>query len=104
MAALKGADLLRWLLLPIPQLPTLTKMAFAHSTTLEHLRLLKRLGTDLDHDLHEVPLATAPVEWLTRERRRRRWRWSTTLKTAASLQGAIGLLPVYRTGTRYRSE
>ena len=67
--------------------------ALAASTRSTHQRMLKWLT--------EIPptqesLTQALGHFLEERRKRREWTWSTALKNAVSIQGALALLPLYR--------
>jgi integrase len=62
-----------------------------------HKNLLAKL-TKADPVLQRLPLDMGIIEFITREKRRANWRWSTTLTYAASLQGALAQLGVYIPG------
>jgi integrase len=97
VAALKGADLAQACALPTAKVPSLATRGLVKTTRAEHLRMLRRLSA-LPAELQQLQLTTALVEYFTRERRQRRWRWTTTLKSMATCQGACALLPLYREG------
>jgi integrase len=97
VAALRGEDLARIARAPKAIVPTMAAKGLVKTTRLEHERMLRRLAA-MPADLQPLPLGKALVELFTRERRQRRWRWTTTLKYLASCQGACALLPLYREG------
>ena len=66
------------------------------TTRMEHRRTLALL-VSLPASLAPMPLTTALIAFLSGEREKRRWRASTTLKKFATVQGALALLPAYRT-------
>jgi integrase len=97
VTAIKGEDLASWCMKPPAQVPSLAQKGLVKTTSMEHLRMLRRLAA-LPADLRQLPLAKALVEFFTRERRLRHWRWTTSLKNMATCQGACALLPLYREG------
>jgi len=98
VADLKGHDLIQWLQRPPPPLPKLVDQALVHTTRVEHRRLL-RLLLEMSDKEKELPLTQAVLLCILRRRQKRKWRWSTTLKTMAATQGALHLLPLYHQGT-----
>ncbi len=96
VAALRGTDILLMLQRPRPTtIPTIAAAGLASRTAQEHRRLLANIVKWMPDEVKELPLPTALVETLMRRRRSQKWRWSSTLKTLASLQGALKLLPMY---------
>ncbi len=81
--------------LPMAKVPKVVELALAASTRKEHQRILAKLRT-LPNDLADAPADIAVTEWLSRLRSEHKWRWSSTLKNTACLQGALKILPVYR--------
>lgn len=76
-----------------PHVPALAWSAVTPETRACHRRILQSLSSlDPNHRL-----ATACVEQIRRAALERRWRWATTLRNAASLQGALANLPLYTT-------
>lgn len=96
IARLLGADLVSIANSPHPSLPTILAYGLAKTTMAEHRRSLAQLA-HLPADLLGAPADVALVEWLSRRRKQRKWRWATATKNAACAQGAFRLLPMYRT-------
>jgi integrase len=93
---MKGADLQMLSLLKQQPRKDETWMGFAVSTSDEHINMLKLFASNVDP---EEELVTALIEAINKLRVTREWRWSTTLKRAASLQGALAILPLYMKGS-----
>lgn len=74
--------------------PPLAAGGLAPTTRQGHRRALRSMW-DLPLDLHNAEADRALVEQINRLRRRKRWRWSTTVTNMARLQGALSLLPIY---------
>jgi integrase len=70
-------------------------MGFAETTSEEHRNVIRLYASNIDP---EMPLIDALVRATERLRESRGWKWSTTLKRAASLQGALAALPLYFKG------
>lgn len=83
------------LLTPLPRKDE-TWLGFAKATSDEHLNGLKLFASNVRE---EDQLVHALIEALERLRVTREWRWSTTLKRATSLQGALAILPLYFKGS-----
>jgi integrase len=96
VAALRGSDLITLLAQPTPPVPRLVTAGLVRSTRLEHLRTLRFLAA-LPPQLAPLPLPTAIITMIDRVKAERRWRSSTLLKRLATAQGALALLPAYRT-------
>lgn len=64
----------------------------------EHLRYLKTLRDNMPTTHTSAPLATAIIATIEFLKKDRKWKCSTTLKAAASIQGAMSLLPLYKSG------
>lgn len=94
MAGMKGTDLLQCLSNPAPEQPYLIQAGHVEDTLKEHKRSLEWAKTTLEKD-KEAAVVTALVDGITRAHNKENWRWSTTLKRALSLQGALALLPKY---------
>lgn len=62
------------------------------------MRYLNMIAQSMTQENKEAPLDKALVDTLHRLQAQRQWKWSTTLKAAASTQGALSLLPLYRAG------
>ena len=77
--------------------PALALRALAPATAEGHRTTLRGFRT-LDADLRGLPLDVAVVEWVTRQRARRNWRYSTVSTKMASIAGALRLLPLYVVG------
>jgi len=88
---------LRYLLRsPVARPHPLAKKALVASTRSEHIRVLAMMRTaPKSYDTWNTP--TALLEVLAQERRTRAWKWATAAKKAASLQGALEMLPMYLT-------
>lgn len=95
VAALKGKDIVALAKLAAAKIPALARAGLAASTVKEHERMLKKVCS-LPADLLEGPADVALLEWVSRTRKARTWRWTSTLKAAACLQGSLRLLPCYR--------
>ena len=96
VGAMTGADLLQLLALPSAVVPSLASDGLVKSTRLEHMRMLAKLPTLITPALSQLPLTSALVTALLRERQKRKWKWSTTVKYLATVHGATALLPLYR--------
>lgn len=95
VAAHKGA-LLRTLAVKLPaELPQWALLGLKPSTHKEHLRYLTTIRDHMPAGHLDKPLTQAIAETLHLLHVKREWKWSTTLKAAASLQGAFSLLPLY---------
>lgn len=77
--------------------PPLASEGLGKTTMVGHRRILRMLADNMDIDLREVQLDRAIIETINRQRRRRKWMWSTTTTKLASIQGALANLPVYGT-------
>lgn len=95
VAALKGGDIVHMIALPSVPIPAIASLGLVKTTRLEHLRMLRTLAA-LPPDLYAAPASTALTEHIMRIRNARHWRWSTTLKYLATVQGCLHLLPLYR--------
>eukprot|EP00744_Colponema_vietnamica_P006721 GILI01009744.1.p1 GENE.GILI01009744.1~~GILI01009744.1.p1 ORF type:complete len:415 (+),score=80.13 GILI01009744.1:161-1246(+) len=112
---LTGADLIALLANPVAdmsRLPRFIATANAHSTRLEHLRMLKLLKT-MPPQWTSKPLGIAITGFLedlssqsttasansSGTRTKKQWAPTTTFKYMCSAQGALRLLPLYRTNT-----
>ena len=78
-----------------PKIPAIAAAGMAKTTSAEHGRMLARLAL-LPGDLLDAPAAHALILHLSRERKKRKWRWTSTVKNACVVQGALSLLPAYR--------
>ena len=72
----------------------IAKAALAASTKSEHVRVL-RLVQEAPSSYDTLAVATALLEILSQARRKHQWKWSTTSKKGAAIQGALKLLPLY---------
>lgn len=95
VAQLKGAHLTALLSQKSAVIPGIAWEGLAERTHQEHLRYLRTIGKAMSDRLQRAHLATAILETIMALKRERGWRYSTTLKTAASLQGCLSLLPLY---------
>lgn len=95
IAALKGSDLRAFAAQPAPPMPPLVQAGLVKTTRQEHLRTLRFLGS-LPPELDNVPLPLAIIVSIERAAAERKWRHATTLKKLATAQGALALLPAYR--------
>ena len=50
----------------------------------------------MPQELHKEPIALAITTYVFQQRAIKKWKWATTLKMLASIQGALYLLPMYR--------
>jgi len=96
VAALRGSDLVALLKQPTPPMPRLAAEGLVATTRAEHLRTL-RLLSDMPPRLQNLPLSAAIITFVTSLASSRRWRHTTRLKKLATAQGALTLLPLYRT-------
>jgi integrase len=95
-----GQDLLLACSLPPtgPAMATSTAWRGLAKETREcHTRLLRLLAS-MPPTFSALQVSAAVAEWLEAERIRRKWKYSTRLKYAASAQGALAALPLYRQG------
>jgi len=72
----------------LPHVPALSWSALTPETRASHRRALQGLSALAPNQR----LATVCVEMLRRAALERRWRWATTLRNAATLQGALANL------------
>lgn len=92
---MRGADLqMLSLLEPQPRMDA-DWLGFAKTTSDEHLSVVKLFASNVDPKVSLIDTLVASLEQLRIERK---WRWSTTLKRAASLQGALAVMPLYFKG------
>jgi hypothetical protein len=96
VAALRGSDLVFLLSQPTPPVPTLVATGLVATTRAEHARTLRLLAS-LPASLHPLPISTAIITFCESLAKERGWRHSTRLKRLATAQGALALLPTYRT-------
>jgi integrase len=99
--ALKGEHLIQMLQQP-PQtsMPKIALEGLKKSTVKEHGRLLRNLIIWMHEGRYTAEnLPAAIVKTIMRRRQQQQWRWSSTLKTLATAQGALKLLPMYRAST-----
>ena len=97
VAMMRGADLVTWSLeLKEAMRQGADFMGLAKDTMEEHRRTLSLMAS---HVNPELPLVQALVLAIEKLREEREWRWSTTLKRAATVQGVLAILPLYRLGT-----
>lgn len=75
----------------------MSDLGMAATTRGEHMRLLGWLQHQPGFDAW--PTHQAIMEVLSRRRREKRLKWTTTIKHLASMAGALQLLPLYRAGT-----
>ena len=97
-AVLTGAEL-RAYLDPekLKELPDKDWSGLARTTMEEHIRVLRLFLSTLDPELSVVEGAIKAVKEV---KALRHWMFLETLKNAASLQGALALLPLYYKGTQ----
>lgn len=88
---LKGGDLFRYKVEPNPLCSELTLQSLAKTTRKCHRRTIKALQA-MDQDLRNLPLDKALCEFITRERIRKKWLWTTTTTKMCSIQGALRVL------------
>jgi len=69
--------------------------ALTVATRDEHRRVLQGVVLDMPTNYEEWPVGKALLERTMRLRAERKWKWSTTLKKCATLQGALRILPMY---------
>lgn len=74
--------------------PPMCQGGLVLTTILGHRRALRQLE-EVPLDLLQSPMDRAMLEMISRQRRKRRWRWSTTVTRLAQLQGAMANLPLY---------
>lgn len=98
VAALTGAHLDKLLLLEKAVVPEVAWTGMMEATHKEHLRYLNTISAAMPNNLKTAPLPDAILETISQLRLSRNWKWSTTLKAAASTQGALSLLPLYKAG------
>lgn len=98
VAQLRGAELIRFNKLPEAQVPEVAWEGLAKQTHVEHLRYLNTISVAMSEESRSAPLATAILETIMFLKQQRGWMCSTTLKTAASIQGCLSLLPLYKKG------
>jgi len=97
-AQLRGRQLESLRLAPHLMHPMATG-GLAPTTIKGHRKALSTLAADLPLDQRNAPLANALLEFINRTRRRKKWRWTSTVTKMSTLQGALALLPVYATIT-----
>lgn len=101
-ASLKGRDLVRWTQLPLTtNLPEAVTSALTAQTYRDHRRLLKLAASTIQkHKWQDLPLARAVLLSLQLLKGQGKgWKCSTTMKYAASIQGACKILPVHFEGS-----
>lgn len=76
--------------------PPWAEGSLVKSTRDTHRRMLKWIS-DMPITLHKLPVTESIIQLMAQLRLARRWTWATTLKNLASAQGALALLPMYRT-------
>lgn len=81
------------------RLPKLVEEALKPATRRGHRGWLQQLQ-DLPVGYRLLRLGDALASWFWNLRRERKWRWTTTARNMAALQGALKLLPTYRCGTK----
>lgn len=99
VAALKGHNLVPLLHLPAAEVPAIALLGLAKSTILEHRRMLNSLMT-IPTELLQLPIPDMIAEFLMRKRKERSWKWATTIKYMATMQGALANLPLHRRTTQ----
>lgn len=93
VATISGADLRKVVNdANLRELPTEEWMGYAQATMKGHLCALRLAASRIDPML---PLADGLIAMVEALRLERKWRWSTTLKNATTLQGALSVLPLY---------
>lgn len=92
-APLLGQHLRDWVRQPDAQVPPTALEGLAKTTHKEHLRYMLLVAHRMRQP--EAPLAEAIIDTLERLRTDRSWRWSSTLKAAAMIHGALRVLPLY---------
>jgi hypothetical protein len=92
---MKGADLKMLSMLRRQPRKDESWLGFATSTSDEHINIIKLMASNVRE---EDPLIETLIDAFEKLRVIREWRWSTTLKRAASLQGALAILPLYFKG------
>ena len=95
VAHMQGSHLIQLLGAPPAQPPSLALRGLVKTTHAEHRRMLRRLA-NMDSGWHLAPLTTAIIEFLTTEKRSRKWAATTMLKQLCTAQGALALLPMHR--------
>ena len=95
VAHMTGSDLIKLLGAPPAQPPSLALCGLVKTTHAEHQRMLRRLA-NMDSRWHLAPLTTAIIDFLTTEKRLRKWAATTMLKQLCTAQGALALLPMHR--------
>ena len=93
---MSGADLQMLSMLKTQPRKDASWLGFAKSTSDEHLNVLKLFASNVRP---QDSLIDALIDAIEKLRVIREWRWSTTLKRAASLQGALAILPLYFKGS-----
>ena len=69
----------------------------APTTIKGHRKALRLLAEEITVDLQHAPLPNALLELINRRRRKRGWKWTTTVTCMSTIQGALALLPIYAT-------
>lgn len=95
VTGLKGAFLLQVINTQRATIPDWPAEAMVKTTHDEHLRYLRTVALSLNDEERQQPLDEAITRCIKRIKEVRGWKWSTTLKAAASLQGALSMLPLY---------
>ena len=94
-ASLRFRDLRRALGAATPTIHPVARKALTDATRNEHARVLGMLAR-APNNYDAWPLGRALLEVLSRERISRRWKWTTAQKKAATTQGTLRMLPLYR--------
>lgn len=93
VAALTGQDFRTFVAISKEKpLPAKDWCGLAQTTLKEHVRLIRLMASHVEVGKN---LPDALIGAVERLREQRKWRWSTTLKNAATIQGALAALPLY---------
>ena len=76
----------------VRELPSEEWMGYAQATMKGHINALKLIASRINPEAPLIDGMIAAIEGLRVERK---WRWSTTLSKATTIQGALAILPLY---------
>ena len=74
----------------------LSLLPWKRATLLGHSRTIEKICADTTPGIQALPLVKGLLEHLLRRKQKRRWRWTTTIRAFAEVQGALKNLDVSR--------